>query len=89
MAAHHACGGCDLRPGGLLGTGTISGPGVEACGSLLETTNGGRQAIALAFGEERRFPEDGDQVILRGRTKRDGFVSIGFGDCRGSVLPAP
>ena len=89
MATHHACGGCDLRPGDLLGTGTISGPGAEACGSLLETTNGGRQAIALASGEEHRFLEDGDEVILRGRAKRDGFVPIGFGDCRAVVLPAP
>jgi fumarylacetoacetase len=89
MAAHHACGGCDLRPGDLLGTGTISGPGAEACGSLLEATEGGRRAIVLASGEERRFLEDGDEVILRGRAKRDGFVSVGFGECRASVLPAP
>ncbi|MBD0271170.1 MAG: fumarylacetoacetase [Acetobacteraceae bacterium] len=87
MVAHHTCGGCDLRSGDLFGTGTISGPGPAECGSLLEATNGGRQAIALASGEERRFLEDGDEVLLRGRAVRDGFVSIGFGECRATVLP--
>ena len=89
MVAHHAGGGCDLRAGDLFGTGTISGPGADACGSLLETTNGGRQAVRLASGEERRFLEDGDEIVLRGQARRDGFVPIGFGECRGSVLPSP
>ena len=88
MVAHHACGGCDLRSGDLFGTGTISGPDATACGSLLETTNGGRHATALESGEERRFLEDGDEVILRAHAERPGFVPIGFGECRAAVLPA-
>ena len=57
-------------------------------GDLLEATQGGRRQIALASGEERRFLEDGDEVVLRARARRDGFAPIGFGECRGSVLPA-
>jgi fumarylacetoacetase len=89
MVAHHACNGCNLAPGDLLGTGTISAPGEEGFGSLLETTRGGRKPVALASGEERRFLEDGDEVILRARARREGFAAIGFGECRGAVLPAP
>ena len=89
MVAHHACNGCNLAPGDLLGTGTISAPGEEGFGSLLETTRGGKKPVALASGEERRFLEDGDEVLLRARAKREGFAAIGFGECRGAVLPAP
>lgn len=85
MVAHHTSGGCDLRPGDLLGTGTISGPEAWQCGSILEATLGGRQSIRLGREEERRFLEDGDEVLLRARALKDGFVSIGFGDCRGRV----
>jgi fumarylacetoacetase len=88
MVAHHSSNGCNLQPGDLLGTGTISAPGDEGCGSLLETTQGGRRPVALASGEERRFLEDGDEVILRARARREGFAPIGFGECRGTVLPA-
>lgn len=88
MVAHHASGGCDLRSGDLFGTGTISRPGLEECGSLLEATDGARRAVALASGEERRFLEDGDEVELRARPSRDGFVPIGFGSCRAAVLGA-
>jgi fumarylacetoacetase len=89
MVAHHSCNGCDLRPGDLFGSGTISAPGEEGYGSLLEATQGGRRPIALASGEERRFLEDGDEVVLRARARREGFAPIGFGECRGAVLPAP
>jgi fumarylacetoacetase len=89
MVAHHACNGCNLAPGDLLGTGTISAPGEEGFGSLLETTRGGKKPVALASGEERRFLEDGDEVFLRARARRQGFATIGFGECRGAVLPAP
>ena len=89
MVAHHASNGCDLRPGDLLGTGTLSAPGEEGCGSLLEATRGGEAPVRLASGEERRFLEDGDEVLLRARAKREGFAAIGFGECRGAVLPAP
>ena len=89
MVAHHSSNGCDLRPGDLFGSGTITAPGEEGYGSLLEATQGGRRPIALASGEERRFLEDGDEVFLRARAKREGFATIGFGECRGAVQPAP
>ncbi len=89
MVAHHSCNGCDLRPGDLFGSGTISAPGEEGYGSLLEATQGGRRPIALASGEERRFLEDGDEVVLRARARREGFAAIGFGECRGTIQPAP
>ena len=88
MVAHHASGGCDLRPGDLLGTGTISGPGAESCGSILETTLGGREPVELPTGEKRRFLEDGDEVLMQARARRDGFAPIGFGECRAVVQPA-
>src|SRR3712207_9068229 len=89
MVAHHTSNGCNLAPGDLFGTGTISAPGEEGFGSLLETTQGGKRPVALASGEERRFLEDGDDVLLRARARREGFAPIGFGECRGAVLPAP
>ncbi len=89
LIAHHACGGCNLQPGDLFGSGTISGPEESSFGSLLETTQGGRKPLQLASGETRRFLEDGDEVILRAHARREGFASIGFGECRGTVQPAP
>ena len=88
MIAHHTSNGCNLRAGDLLATGTVSGPDPGARGCLLELTNGGRVAVALPGGEERRFLEDGDEVTLRGRASRDGFHAIGFGECRGTIVPA-
>jgi fumarylacetoacetase len=88
MIAHHTSNGCNLRPGDLLGTGTISGPDVATSGSILELTQGGKEPISLASGEQRRFLEDGDEVILRARGRREGFASIGFGECRATILPA-
>ena len=82
---HHASNGCNLRPGDLLGTGTISGAGDESQGCLLEITANGRRPIELPDGETRLFLADGDEVILRGHSARDGFASIGFGECRGIV----
>jgi fumarylacetoacetase len=86
LVTHHASNGCNLRPGDLLGSGTISSEGAH--GSLLEITRGGREPIPLPSGETRRFLEDGDEVILRARGKRDGFATIGFGECRGVVMAA-
>ncbi len=89
LVAHHACGGCNLQPGDLLGTGTISTEGEEGFGSLLEITRGGKQPVTLASGETRRFLEDGDEVILRATARREGFAPVGFGECRGVIRPAP
>jgi fumarylacetoacetase len=89
MVAHHTSNGCNLQAGDLFGSGTVSGttPGSEGC--LLEMTRGGRQAIALPNGEKRSYLLDGDEVILRGTARRDGYAQIGFGDCRGTVTAAP
>jgi fumarylacetoacetase len=86
LVAHHASGGCNLEPGDLIGTGTISAPGPDGFGSLLEMTKGGREPMSLPSGETRRFLEDGDEVIMRASCRRDGFASIGFGECRGRVV---
>ncbi|SDC66870.1 fumarylacetoacetase [Belnapia rosea] len=88
MVAHHTVGGCNLSPGDLLGSGTISSPSEDGFGALLEITRGGRKPATLPNGEERRFLEDGDTVIFRARAARDGAVPIGFGECRGTILPA-
>jgi fumarylacetoacetase len=88
MVAHHAVGGCNLQPGDLFGSGTISSPEESGFGALLEISQGGRKAVELPNGETRRFLEDGDTIIFRARAARDGFVPIGFGECRGTVLPA-
>jgi len=88
LVAHHSSGGCNLRAGDLLGTGTISAPTDEGLCSLLEISAGGRRPLTLTSGETRRFLEDGDTVIMRARCRREGFASIGFGECRGTVVPA-
>ncbi len=88
MLAHHTSNGCNLLPGDLLGTGTISGPDQTSRGSLLESTEGGRTPIRLPSGEERRFLEDGDEIVLKAQARREGFASIGFGECRAIILPA-
>jgi fumarylacetoacetase len=88
MIAHHTSGGCNLLSGDLIGTGTISGPDKSQLSSLLELTAGGRDPFTLSTGETRTFIEDGDEITLRGRCRKAGFVSIGFGDCTGTVEPA-
>lgn len=88
IVAHHASNGCNLNPGDLLGTGTISAPTPDGFGSLLELSRGGTAPITLPTGEQRSFVEDGDEVALSARAQADGFVSIGFGECRAIVLPA-
>lgn len=88
MITHHTSGGCDLRPGDLLGTGTISTPDETGVGSLLELTRGGHQPVRLPSGETRAFLEDGDELRLSGWARAEGFVSIGFGPCSGVVTPA-
>ena len=88
MLTHHGSNGCNLRPGDLLGSGTVSGPGKDARGCLLELTSRGKEPITLPTGEQRKFLEDGDEVTLSGFCERDGFRRIGLGNCRGVVLPA-
>ena len=82
LVAHHTCGGCNLLPGDLFGTGTISGPTEEGYGSLIELSDDGTRTITLASGETRTFLEDGDEVIFRAHCRRDGYAPIGFGECR-------
>jgi fumarylacetoacetase len=88
MVAHHTSNGCNLQPGDLFGSGTVSGtePATEGC--LLEMTRGGRNPTALPNGETRTYLLDGDEVIFHGTARRDGAVSIGFGECRGTVTEA-
>jgi fumarylacetoacetase len=88
MVAHHTSNGCNLLPGDLFGSGTVSGtaPGSEGC--LLEMTRGGRNPVSLQNGETRTYLLDGDEVIFRGSARRDGYASIGFGECRGTVTEA-
>jgi len=88
MVAHHTSNGCPLRPGDLIGSGTVSGPEKHNRGCLLEMTRRGAEPLTLPTGEERRFLEDGDEVILRGWCEAPGFRRIGLGECRGVVLPA-
>ena len=85
FVAHHASNGCNLRPGDLLASGTVSGPEPEERGCLLELTRNGADPIRLPTGEVRRFLEDGDEVIFRGYGARDGYARIGLGECRGTV----
>jgi fumarylacetoacetase len=85
MLAHHASNGCNLRPGDLLGSGTVSGPTRDSMGSLLELTWRGSEPLKLPSGEDRKFLEDGDEVIMRGYCEKEGAVRIGFGEARGVV----
>jgi fumarylacetoacetase len=88
MFTHHTSNGCNLRPGDLFASGTISGPTKDSRGCLLELTWRGAEPITLPTGETRKFLEDGDEVILRASCERQGAARIGFGECRGMVLPA-
>ncbi len=89
MVTHHASNGCNLRPGDLLGSGTLSGASPEALGSLMELSQGGKVPLTLPGGETRTFLQDGDEVIQRGRCARAGAASIGFGEAAGKIRPAP
>jgi len=88
MVAHHASNGCNLRPGDLIGSGTVSGPAKENRGCLLEVAWRGTEPVELPTGEQRRFLEDGDEVILRGWCEAPGYRRIGFGECRGVIQAA-
>jgi fumarylacetoacetase len=86
LLTHHASNGCNLRPGDLLASGTVSGPRPEARGCLLELTRRGADPIRLPTGEMRKFLEDGDEVIFHGYCQREGYPRIGFGECRGTIV---
>jgi fumarylacetoacetase len=88
LLAHHTSGGCNLRPGDLLASGTVSGASKDSRGCLLELTWRGTEPLRLPTGEERRFLEDGDEVVMRGWCEREGFARIGLGECRGDVRGA-
>ncbi|CAM8890617.1 unnamed protein product [Rhodiola kirilowii] len=85
--AHHTINGCNLRPGDLLGTGTISGPEPESYGCLLELTWNGQKPLSLDANTTRKFLEDGDEVIFSGAAKGDGYT-VGFGTCTGKIVPS-
>ena len=85
LVAHHTVNGCNLQPGDLLGTGTLSSKARETFGSLLELSDGGKSPLTLANGEVRSFLEDGDEVIMTAHAVRDGRRTIGFGECRGRI----
>jgi fumarylacetoacetase len=85
LVAHHTVNGCNLRTGDLLGTGTLSSEGRDTFGSLLELSEGGKSPLTLLNGETRTFLQDGDEVIMTAHAVRDGFRSIGFGECRARV----
>jgi fumarylacetoacetase len=87
LLTHHTSNGCNLRPGDLIASGTVSGATKDSQGCLLELTERGAMPIELPTGEVRRFLVDGDEVILRGYCERPGFRRLGFGECRGVVLP--
>lgn len=88
LVTHHTVNGCNLQPGDLLGSGTLSGPNPDEAGSLIELTLGGKQPITLPNGEKRTFLEDGDTLVIRGYCAREGAVRIGLGEVSGTVAAA-
>jgi fumarylacetoacetase len=88
MVTHHTVNGCNLQPGDLFGSGTLSGPTLDQAGALIELTQCGQRPISLSNGETRTFLDDGDAITLRGWCAKPGFARIGFGACVGQVLPA-
>ena len=89
IIAHQSVNGCFLTPGDLIGSGTVSGPDQASLASLFELSAAGEISIDLPNGERRSFLEDGDEIVLTGRSEREGFASIGFGNCAGQIAPAP
>ncbi|XP_068183531.1 fumarylacetoacetase isoform X2 [Antennarius striatus] len=85
--AHHTVNGCNMRPGDLLASGTISGPDPESFGSMLELSWRASRSISLGGGETRTFLKDGDEVTITGYCQGDGY-RVGFGTCKGTILPA-
>jgi fumarylacetoacetase len=86
MLTHHASNGCNLKPGDLFASGTVSGPDRGSQGCLLELTRRGADAIVLPTGEERKFLHDGDEIIMRAYFQREGAARIGLGECVGLIV---
>ena len=89
MLAHHSVGGCPMRVGDLLGSGTISGTEPGSQGSLLELSQGGKEVVKLQDGTERKFLQDGDTVVIRGVCGTEETGLVGFGECSGTIQQAP
>uniref|UniRef100_A0A3Q3WXL7 Fumarylacetoacetase n=1 Tax=Mola mola TaxID=94237 RepID=A0A3Q3WXL7_MOLML len=85
--AHHTVNGCNIRPGDLLASGTISGPDPESFGSMLELSWRGSKTIDLGGGETRTFLKDGDEIAISGYCQGDGY-RVGFGSCTGVIIPS-
>ena len=88
IVAHHSSNGCNLQPGDLIGTGTLSTDSAGGLGSFLEISQSGKQPVQLPTGESRSFLDDGDEVTLRAWCEAEGAVRIGVGECVGRVMPA-
>jgi fumarylacetoacetase len=89
MLTHHASNGCNLRPGDLFASGTVSGPEPNSQGCLLELTRRGAEAVTLPTGEERKFLHDGDEITIRAYFQREGAARIGLGECSGLIVASP
>jgi fumarylacetoacetase len=89
IVAHHSSNGCNLQPGDLIGTGTLSTDSASGLGSLLEISQGGKKPVEIPGGETRSFLEDGDEIVLRAWCEAEGAVRIGLGECVGRVIGAP
>lgn len=85
--AHHTVNGCDVNPGDVMASGTISGPREDQYGSMLELSWRGTKPISMPDGSERKFINDGDTVIMKGYGRKNG-VKIGFGEVVSKILPA-
>lgn len=88
MVAHHTSNGCNLLPGDLIGSGTVSGEARSSMACMTEMTSAGAEAITLPNGETRKWLKDGDEIVLRGKAEKAGFRTIGFGECRGRIAPS-
>jgi fumarylacetoacetase len=88
IVTHHSSNGCNLMPGDLIGTGTLSVAGADGLGSMMEISQSGKTPLSLPNGEQRSFLEDGDELTLSARCSAANAVPIGFGTCHGRMLPA-
>lgn len=88
MLTHHASNGCNLQAGDLIASGTVSGATKNSRGSMLELALRGKDPLHLPTGEMRTFLEDGDEIVIKGFCEREGFVRIGLGECRGTIVPS-